>query len=166
MQEPITYTMMGIPSGSDGVRATLKMMGRLVNQYKSNRVIRELTLRLTKGLDQKDFVGEAQRIHSFVKNYIRYIKDINGVETLHSPLQLLRLRAGDCDDKSILAASLLEAAGHPTRFVAVGFRPKQFTHVFVETKIGSRWVAVETTEPVDLGWRPRNIKSIMIHHNR
>ena len=163
--EPITYTLQSIPSGKAGIRLTLKIMGKLVKDYRHTRAIRELALKLTENLQQKNFYGEAQALHHFVKERIRYVKDVKNVETLQSPFQTLRLKAGDCDDKSILVASLLESIGHPTRFIAVGFTPNSLSHVFVQTKIGNKWVSVECTEPVPLGWTPKNIKNMMTHNN-
>jgi transglutaminase-like putative cysteine protease len=164
--EQIRYTMQAIPNGQAGIRETLKIMSRVVKQYKSNPVIRELALRITAHLQQKNFIGEAAAIHHYVKEQIRYVKDIAGVETIQTPIQTLRLKAGDCDDKSTLAAALLESLGHPTRFLAVGFRPKSLSHVYVQTKIGSKWVGVETTEPVEFGWQPPNVKCVMVQHNK
>jgi len=165
MSEPITYNLQTIPDGRAGIRATLKLMSQLVKQYKANPDIRELALRLTSQLPQKNFGGEVKILHQFVREHIRYVKDIRGIETIQTPLQTLRLRAGDCDDKSTLVASLLEAIGHPTRLIAVGFSPGTLSHVLVQTKLGSKWIGVECTEPVELGWMPKHIKSIMVQHN-
>lgn len=165
MRQPVTYTMQEIPNGNAGIRATLKIMSSLVKTAKSAMPIRELALSLTSDLPQKDYVGELKRIHRFVRDNIRYIKDIHGVETIQTPEQTLRLGAGDCDDKSTLVASLLESIGHPTRFLAVGFSSDKVSHVLVQTKIGNKWIAVECTEPVDIGWYPPGIKARMIQHN-
>lgn len=151
--------------GTAGVAQTLDLMSALVKEYKKNPVIRELAVNLCAGLKQKDFRGEIARIHSFVKNQIRYIKDVHGVETLQTPLVTLEIGAGDCDDKSSLCASLLESIGHPTRFVAMGFLPGSYSHVTVQTKLGRGWRTVETTEPVELGWIPAQLQNIMIRHN-
>ena len=93
------------------------------------------------------------------------MRDINGVETLHEAQQVLKQRSGDCDDKAILLASMLESIGIPTRFVAVGFRPNFFSHVFVEARPYGDWIALETTHPAPMGWRPPNIKAAMVRHN-
>jgi hypothetical protein len=54
-----------------------------------------------------------------------------------------------------LLAALLESIGHPCRFVAVGYsRRNEFEHVYVETKIGHTWTALETTMDVPMGWAP------------
>lgn len=105
------------------------------------------------GLRQKDFEGEARRIHAFVRDQIRYVRDTDGIELLHDPATLLQIGAGDCDDKAILAASLLGSIGHPTRFVAIALEPGRFSHVWLQDYLGGRWVDLETTEPLPFGRR-------------
>lgn len=164
-RSPVRYTLSGIPSGAAGTRATLKEMARIVKQFRHHPTIREKALNLTAGLRQKNFIGEAKRIHEFVRDKIRYVKDVRGVETLQWPTHTLDyFMQGDCDDKSMLVAALLEAVGHKTRFVAVGFSPGTFAHVFVQTKIGKRWWNVETTEPWPFGKGPGKMPSVMIQH--
>jgi len=139
-------------------------MSGLVKEYKKALPIRTLALQLVKRNGQKDWLGEVRKIQEFVRDRIRYVKDIRGVETLQTPVKTLEFGQGDCDDKSTLVAALLESIGHPTRFVAVGFSG-QFAHVLVETKIGNKWIAVETTEPVGLGWFPPGVTMRMRWHN-
>jgi transglutaminase-like putative cysteine protease len=92
------------------------------------------------------------------------VRDVEGVETLQTPLVTLAQAAGDCDDQSLLLATLLNAVGHPARFVAAAFNGGDFEHVWVETKIGSSWYAADTTEPVAFGWRPPRITSRLIQY--
>jgi len=160
------YKLIATPNGINGIRTTLKWMSALVNKYKTNEKIRELALHLVENLPEKNWTSEASEILRFCQSEIRYVKDVYGVETLQTPLKTLKLKQGDCDDKSILCASLLSAIGHPTRFVAAGFTNNSLSHVFVETYIGSKWVAMETTMQWVLGRRPKGIKKIMIHHNK
>lgn len=152
---------MGIPSGEDGTRTTLKLMSGLVKAGKTALPIRQLALSLVHRNGQKDWYGEVRDLHQFVRDHIRYVKDIRGVETLQTPEKTLEIGQGDCDDKSTLLAALLESIGHPTKFIAVGFAPKQYVHVLVATKIGPRWIPLETTEPQEVGWFPPGVKSIM-----
>lgn len=159
------HNLSNIPRGLGGVRATLSMMSKLVNYSKKNPAIREAALNIVRDLPQKDYKNEVVKIHAFVRDHIRYVKDVKGVETLQYPLNTLEIGQGDCDDKSTLAASLLESIGHPTRFIAVGFRPNSCSHVYLQTKIGQKWVGFETTEPVPLGWEPSNVITRLVRHN-
>lgn len=128
-----------------------------VDRYKTTAPIRELALQLTSHLPQKDFMGEAHALFDYVKNHIRYVKDIAGVETIQTPLKTLEYGQGDCDDKASLLAALLESIGHKTRFHALGFRPNNVSHVLLETNINGEWIPLETTEDVALGWIPPGI---------
>lgn len=155
-------TLARIPSGRAGVIATLRIMRDLIRTGKKSLPIRLLALDLTARLPQKDFAGEISAIYNFVRDRIRYVRDVLGVETLQTPEKTLEFKAGDCDDKSVLLAALLGAIGHPTRLVAVGFSPGRFSHVYVQTKVSSKWVSLETTQPVALGWSPPNVRAKLI----
>lgn len=150
-----------LAGGLQGIADTLRFMNQAVDQYKTHPQIRELALSLTRGLAQKDYAGETKRLFDYVQKRIRYVRDINGVETLQTPPKTLEYGAGDCDDKAMLLATLLQSLGHDTRFKAMGMRPGSLSHVSVETKLGDRWVNLETTEPVALGWAPPYIAEQM-----
>jgi transglutaminase-like putative cysteine protease len=121
-------------------------------------VVRHLALSLTTrgfggsdGLAQKDFTGESRRLFEYVRDEIRYVKDIDGIETLHPAEFVARQRAGDCDDKSILLAALLLSIGHTPRFIAVAFDPDEFSHVWVQDYLEGDWVDLDPTEPIEMG---------------
>ena len=140
-------------------------MKDLVKAGRKNLSIRSKAVNLVSNLPQKDRIGEIRALFDFVQNEIRYVRDIHNVETLHYAEQVLAQASGDCDDKSVLLASLLESIGHPTRFNAVGFRPGEFSHVFVETRVGPKWLSLDTTEPYPMGWKPPNIVETMVFYN-
>ena len=141
-------------------------MSDLVKAGKKNPAIRQRATSLTQDLRQKDRLGEIRKIFNYVQNSIRYVRDIHNVETLHFPEQVMTQEHGDCDDKAVLLASLLEAIGHPTRFVAVGFAPGEYSHVFVDTIIGNKkWLSLDTTEPQPMGWRPPGIVETLPWYN-
>lgn len=154
LETPTTAALGLIPSGRSGVVETLRIMAALVRQGKKTMRVREKALALTQSCDQKDYACEVRLLHAFVRDQIRYVGDIDGVETVQAPEKTLEYMAGDCDDKSVLLASLLAAIGHPSRFVAIGYTPGVYEHVYVETKIGAGWIPLETTEPVAVGWEP------------
>ena len=162
---PTTATLKEIGDGSRGTLDTLKAMRALTRNGKSSLPVRQLAASLVNGARQKDYAKELQIIHGYVRDRIRYVRDIRGVETLQIPEKTLEFGFGDCDDKSVLVASMLESIGHPTRFVAMGFRGGEFQHVYVVTRLGNKWIGVECTEPVGLGWTPANVTSRMVVHN-
>lgn len=115
--------------------------------------VRNKALALTDGLLQKDYTAEAARCLAYCRDRVRYVKDILGVETLHDPVTLLNIEAGDCDDKSVLLASLLASIGHRVQFVAASFQPGTYSHVWVRDYLYGRWVDLEPTEPLQFGER-------------
>lgn len=161
--EPRAY-LGAIPDGPEGVRVTLELMRRLVREWRSNPEIIALARHIVSSVAQKDFTGEVSALQNFVRDSIRYTQDVNEVETVQAPNITLQTAHGDCDDQSVLLATLLEAVGHPTRFAAIGFEPDNFEHVYVETLIGRNWESAETTEPVPVGWMPEGVVSKMVRH--
>lgn len=152
-----------IPEGAAGIRATLNIMAQLARQYRVNPAIRYQAEAIIGDVPGKDYFGEAAAVQAWVRDSIRYTQDVNGIETLKTPDVTLETGQGDCDDKSLLAAALLESIGHPARFVAIASaRPSEYDHVFVETKIGEHWYGVETTEPVSFPWAPDHYFARMV----
>lgn len=157
--------LLGLPEGAAGTRATLKLMARLARQYKLDPIIIATARQIVSHVAEKDYLEEAATIQNWVRNHIRYVRDVDGVETVATPVDTLQMRAGDCDDKALLAAALLLATGHPARFVAWAFEaPEAFEHVYTEVKYNQHWLGVETTEPVAFGWKPDSPYRPMIEH--
>lgn len=161
-----TAQLRDIKDGNAGIWDTLKLMRDITKAGKTTLTIRQLAASLVSNLRPKDYTGEAKKIHAFVRDNIRYVRDIRGVETVQIPQKTLEFGFGDCDDKSTLAAAMMESIGHKTRFVALGFKGRPFSHVYVETRMGEKWVGVETTEPVPFGWVPPGVTSRMVIYNK
>lgn len=148
-------------------------MAKLVKQWRVNPDMRAFAETLIADVPPKDTRGEIGAVFNFVRDAIRYTRDINDVEMLKAPDVLLAERFGDCDDKATLLATLLETVGYKTRFVAVGLRTEDFEHVYVEVLLGDprspqSWYALDTTEPHPMGWSPYDgaqpIKARMVWH--
>lgn len=112
--------------------------------------IRLTALKLTNHLPQQDFAGEIRTISDFVRDHIRYVGDVYGVETLHWPEAVLELGAGDCDDKAMLVAALLMSIRHRCEFVVLK-RNGAYCHVWTRTFLRGIPVNLETTLPVPCG---------------
>ena len=158
---------MTLPPGTAGTRATLNYMRQLTRRYKKSVSIRQLAFAIIDRVrGHKNFSAQVRAIHAWVQSNIQYVKDINGVETLATPIKTLEFGKGDCDDQAVLLASLLESIGHPTRFVAIKMQPLgPFVHVFTETKIGPHWYPLETTEPWPAGKGPPKFAGRMVRDN-
>lgn len=159
-----SVTLQAIPAGRAGVRATLRIMANMVRNAREDYRIREKALSLVRRVPEKDWVGEISAIHRFVRDRIRYVGDICDLETIAEPWKTLQIGQGDCDDKSVLAAAMLQSIGHPARFLAVGFHGEALSHVLVESLVGDRWIPLELTEQLALGEYPEGITSAMVEH--
>ncbi len=149
-----------IPKGYPGTRITARHIWRLIRSGAKDFYVRQkaIDILLARGIEPKDYLGEIQAIFEWVQRNIRYTKDPFRIEALHSARRMLELRAGDCDDMSILLGGMLEAIGHPVRLVLTGpdpLRPRIFTHVYVEVHHGGRWIPLDPTMPYPMGWAPR-----------
>lgn len=112
--------------------------------------VRGRALELVQDAAPNDEIGEIRRVWRFVRDAIRYVKDVRGVDTLQSPRMTLELLQGDCDDKALLLSSMLESIGYATRFaVSATVKHGTYNHVYVETFVPrlGRWMPLESSVP-------------------
>ena len=163
--EPRPMALGLIPDGPEGTAITLREMVKLARQFRRDPGVMQVARELVKNLPQYDRMGEVKALHAFVRDSIRYTGDPVNTELLQTPKATLEMQTGDCDDKSLLLASLLQSVNIPARFVAVGFTPdKSYSHVLVETRNGKGWMPLETIKPVEAGWGPKNVTQRMVAH--
>lgn len=156
-QVPVTVRDATYAEGMRGVRQTVAIMRRLVDEGKVNPAVRSTAQSLVYLAPEKDPGAEVGIIFDYVQNHVRYLSDVNGVETIATAEKTLAVRQGDCDDKSILLASLLETIGYPTRFVVAGYEvPGVVEHVYVQVWADDEWIDADSTEPFPLGWAAPN----------
>lgn len=161
----------GIPKGYAGTRKTLEHIAALIRQGAKDFYVRQkaIDILIARGVQPKDYLGEIRALFDWVQRNVRYTKDPYRVEVLHSARRLLELRAGDCDDMTILLAAMLEAIGHPTRLVIVGpdpGRPRLFSHIYLEVNLRGRWIPLDPTMPFPMGWAPRALVKEVISIDR
>jgi hypothetical protein len=149
-----------IPSGLAGTRLTAAHVGRLIREGAADFYVRQkaIDILLECGVPPKDYLGEINALFRWVQRHVRYTKDPFQVEVLHSPRRMLELRAGDCDDMTILLGSLVKSIGHPVRIVLTGpnaRRPDLFSHIYLEAQCQGDWIPLDATMPFDMGWSPR-----------
>mgnify|MGYP002780999432 CR=1 FL=1 len=148
--------VMPLADGSRGVFQTIRVMRSLVTQFRVDPVIRGVAVTLINLVPEKDTLGEIRTLFEFVRDRVRYTRDVLDVETLSTPVKTLELAAGDCDDKSVLLATLLEAVGIPTRFVVTGYaQPGVYEHVYVLAMLSDgSFLPLDASEPQPPGWEP------------
>ena len=165
--DPPKISLQKIPAGYLGTRKTLLHVQALIRQGVKDFYVRQkaIDILFQRGIRAKDYLGEIQALFEWVQKYVRYTKDPFRLEVLHSARRILELRAGDCDDMTILLGALLESIGHPIRLVIVGptpLRPDLFSHIYLEVYHKGRWIPLDATMPFPMGWAPRTfVKKII-----
>ncbi|MBN1997071.1 transglutaminase domain-containing protein [candidate division KSB1 bacterium] len=90
----------------------------LIEEGKSNPFIRTVTAQIIGDGRDYNYMKHLERLYLWIKNNIRYIYDIQALETFQSAhLTLFTIKAGDCDDLTILSAAMLESCGFPTKLM-------------------------------------------------
>jgi len=155
-------TIKPLRNGDAGTDQTVAEMERIVRSALTDLNVRDTALRVVTraGIRPKNYGGEITALFRFVRDRVHYVKDPIGVELVHSPDEILKRMAGDCDDKAVLLSALLQSLGHKTRFEVVAVRPGQFHHVTVRVLVAGKWVPLDpTVEKATVGWEhPRIIR--------
>ena len=120
---------------------------KIIQDYTGNPVLVEFAAKLIKlnNVPARDEKSLVRYIQLFAQKHIKFFREFP--ERWQSPLQTLALGIGDCDDKTILVASLLRTFRIPVQLVFLRFRmdgKKPYSHVYPRTKINNKWLAVET----------------------
>jgi transglutaminase-like putative cysteine protease len=156
-RKPRIYTGR-IPKGYPGTKKTADYIVELVKDGAKDFCVRQtaIDILIFSGVRPKDYLGEIRTLFEWVKNNIRYTRDIHRVELLHSARRMLELKAGDCDDMTILLGAMIKSIGHPVRLVLVGFNPTKrlFSHIYLEAFHKGWWIPLDATVAHPMGWAP------------
>ncbi|HOP28359.1 MAG TPA: transglutaminase-like domain-containing protein [Spirochaetota bacterium] len=115
----------------------------------NSREIRESAAKFSKSKDP------VKDISLFVYNHISDKKE--GIPIIPA-LSILKNRAGDCTEHSVLTVSLLRASGIPARAVVGIILSEYFNgkrdvfvyHMWVEAYVNKKWILVDSTRPMHL----------------
>jgi hypothetical protein len=140
-------------------------MVRLAKQYRTDVSVRQLAQQVVHSCAPKDYGCEVTQLQHFVRDQIRYVRDVRDVETIQTPRRTLEVQGGDCDDKALVLSALLESIGFRTRFEAIGVRGGDYSHVLTAVQLGRGWIPLETILPnVEPGWFPPDQTRLMVAH--
>lgn len=138
------------PIGSDAsdAESILAHLNGLVEYFRQSIFIRNFTVGLlTEDVPNDDKPAMARKVVSFVRERMKFTEDPQGVELIISPVSLLEdisaqgFAWGDCDDHTLLLASMLQSIGIDCRIIAVRlYSTKYFDHVINRITIhGQSW---------------------------
>jgi transglutaminase-like putative cysteine protease len=148
-----------VPKGPRGALASAGLIANLIREGARDFYVRQKAIEIFRkaGARPKDRFGEVLSLFHWVRNNIRYTRDIFRVELLHTARRMLELQAGDCDDMTILLGAMLLATGHPVRIALTGFRPEKphvYSHIYLEVNVNGKWIALDPTMDRPIGWAP------------
>jgi len=161
----VTYTarLAAVPAAGSANRHTLRLMRSLIDAGKVDPAVMRAAHSIIYTQPERDEIGECAALFDFVRDHVRYVRDVHGVETLCTPAMTLQRLIGDCDDQTMLLCALAEAAGYPTRLVMAGYQSRDFEHVFCEIFALGQWFACDPTErSAHFGWAPPDPQSVYV----
>jgi Transglutaminase-like superfamily len=168
--------LLSIRSGDAGVTDTLKLMAQIARQYKADPFIRQTSARIVQTCPPKNDLCEVAALQSWVASNIRYTQDVLDVETIQTPDYTLQEGYGDCDDQSVLLATLLMAVGIPAAYCALGTGGGPFSHVMTVAIVRQHTQVLqvpcettlardpETGQAIGPGWFPRDTTCVRFWH--
>ncbi len=133
--------------GASANHETLRLMRAMVNAAKVDPAIVNAAHSLIYLQPQFDEIAEVRAIFDFVRQSVRYVRDVNGVETLCDPAKTLQRMSGDCDDQTMLLCALFESIGYPTRFVMTAYDSDAWQHVYCQVQVVGQWINCDPIEP-------------------
>lgn len=115
-------------------------MKKIARKSSGDPIIRKLALNILESyqIPSNHYVDEALAIGDYVKRKVRYVRDPENIEYLQDPVDLVKqiqngFAQGDCDDMSLLTASLLLSIGAAPVFRAVRYEGHMgnYNHIYV-----------------------------------
>ena len=137
-----------LPDDHTVIPAILIGLNQIAARYGSHQAVRAASIHQLKGLGDDDVMGQAQRLHAFVRDRVTYVGDPLEGEYVTSPYQLLtgiangRQVFGDCDDHAVLLAAMLQSLGIQSQVVAVKLS-EDYDHAVTIAYVKGKWVLLD-----------------------
>ena len=105
---------------------------------------------------QKDYKCYLKHILEWVRANIKYVRDPEGLDTFQTAQRTLELGIADCDDFTILIASMLIVIGIPVLLKIVSTDGITYSHIYplagLPPQEPTEWIAMDATVPKPLGY--------------
>lgn len=150
--------------GKMPIKDRVRLIQNLIEDSVKDPAMRELSLKITNSCPDRDGECETKMIYEWIRNNVRYTGDVapikmkngqvEGIDLFQSARRTVQFKGGDCDDQSILGATLLSLSGIPARLRITkpeGAGPDDWAHIYVMAGLPKtnpkKWVSVDTTLP-------------------
>lgn len=152
INERVAYIIEKIRSGRDNPNVRLFTV-RIVSQKCGKNFC----------IAERDYWGEVKAVFKAVRERVRYVRDTFGKDTFTSAWRSLQSGGGDCDDASIVIASMLQSLGYPVRLRIIRTTDSpDWNHIFVLVGLPpgnpTKWVSLDASVDKPAGWHaPKSI---------
>ena len=157
----VTTTLDG---GFQSGEQTTAIIKKLANEFKKDPIVRNHSVRVVSNVESHNNLGELKTIFEWVRDNIRYVRDIERCETLQTPTvtlppkvsPALGVGAGDCDDHSLLLATMLKSIGFRevyARIVTFTPKDKEWKHIYIVVKLKGKIYSLDAImKDKPFGW--------------
>lgn len=150
-----TAQIVAAPDGPARNFHTLALMREMVNQARIDPRVMTAAHSIIYLQRERDEVAEAKSLYEYVRDHVRYVRDVFGLETLAYPATTLQRLIGDCDDQTTLLCALAEASGYATRLVMAAYHSHEWEHVYCQIFANGQWWNADPIERGGyFGWAP------------
>lgn len=135
-----------------------------INDGKRSERIRQIASGILTGktaegkwqIPERDWRGEIKGAFDYVREKVRYTRDIHDVELFQKADRTLDLGIGDCDDLAILLGSILGNIGYPLLIRIISTGGPAFHHVYLVAGIPphapTEWIPIDASQDEGPGW--------------
>jgi len=151
-------------SGTD-MNWTVDKMREFIIKDTINLDVRKKAQEITWSIPGRDVDLIATEIYDWIKKHIKYQYDPVSEEWVQDSLTTLKLESGDCDDFTVLGASLIRSLGIPARICFVKTNnEKSFSHVYFEyhSDAKDKWIPFDAIVNRYPGWESPTISEKVV----
>jgi len=103
---------------------------------------------------ERDRWAEVVALFNFVRAHVRYTGDAYGLDTYQTGRRTLELRAGDCDDFTILLSGMALSIGHAVRFKSIELKDQLdpgYSHIYAQALVRDGWRSIDASASMIAG---------------
>lgn len=148
----------------------IKYIKQMVYKGREHPIIRKLTVQILSRkcgsawcTPEKNHKAEIKAIFDAVRSKIRYVRDTYNKDLYQHPVRTLQFGGGDCDDYSIVLASMLQSVGYPVKLRVIRTKDSEdWNHIYVLVGLPPRqpteWISLDGSVEKAAGWEaPKDI---------
>jgi len=129
----------------------------MVEKYTGDPILMEWAARFLRGykVPERNERAFARAIQLYAQQHVLFFRE--RPERFVRAARTIDWGIGDCDDKSILIATILRSFRIPVRLAFIRFKSqsgKNISHVYPEAYLDGRWEALESVHHWELGDSP------------